>query len=119
MALNHDVGKEGEEAAVRFLINKGYEILYRNYIAEKAEVDIIALKDGIIVFVEVKTRSSLGFGSPKDFVTNKKIKLMIKAANIYIEEFEREEEARFDIIGIYKRGNDFDIEHIEDAFYFF
>lgn len=119
MALNHEVGKEGEDAAVRFLINKGYEILFRNYIAEKAEVDIIALKDGILVFVEVKTRSSLDYGSPQDFVTNKKIKLMIKAANIFINNFDRTEEARFDIIGIHKRGNDFDIEHIEDAFYFF
>lgn len=119
MALNHGVGKEGEEAAVRFLINKGYEILFRNYTAEKAEVDIIALKDGILVFVEVKTRSSLSFGSPKDFVTNKKIKLMIKAANIFIDSFNRTEEARFDIIGIHKRGDEYDIEHIEDAFYFF
>ncbi|MDM1378855.1 YraN family protein [Myroides marinus] len=119
MAINHDVGKEGEEAAVQYLINKGYEIVIRNYYADKAELDIVALKDGILVFVEVKTRSSLDFGSPQDFVTNKKIKLMIKAANFFIEEFEREEEGRFDIIAIHKVGNKFDIEHIEDVFYFF
>jgi Holliday junction resolvase-like predicted endonuclease len=47
MAINHDVGKEGEEAAVQYLINKGYEIVIRNYYADKAELDIVALKDGI------------------------------------------------------------------------
>ncbi|APA91511.1 MULTISPECIES: YraN family protein [Myroides] len=119
MAKHHEVGKEGENAATDYLIKRGYEILTRNYFAEKTELDIVALKDNILVFVEVKTRSSLDFGLPQDFVNIRKIKLLIKAANLFITEFEREEEVRFDIIGIYKKGETFDIEHIEDAFYFF
>ncbi|MDM1457512.1 YraN family protein [Myroides odoratimimus] len=119
MAKHHEVGKEGDNAATDYLIKRGYEILTRNYFAEKTELDIVALKDNILVFVEVKTRSSLDFGLPQDFVNSRKIKLLIKAANLFITEFEREEEVRFDIIGIYKKGETFDIEHIEDAFYFF
>lgn len=49
MAINHDVGKEGEEAAVQFLINLGYVILHRNYKGDKAEIDIVALFNDLLV----------------------------------------------------------------------
>lgn len=119
MAKNHDVGKEGEKAAAEYLLSKGYEILAVNYIAQKAEVDIIALKEGFLVFVEVKTRSSLEYGLPQDFVRATKIKLLVKAANLFIEENNREEEVRFDIIAIHKVGEVYNIQHLEDAFYHF
>lgn len=119
MAKNHDVGKEGEKAAAEYLLSKGYEILVMNYIAQKAEVDIIALKDNFLVFVEVKTRSSLDYGLPQDFVRSTKIRLLVKAANLFIEENDREEEVRFDIIAIHKVGGNYNIQHLEDAFYHF
>ena len=68
MAEHNDLGKLGEELAVEFLEKNGYSILETNWTFQKAEVDIIAKKDGILAVVEVKTRSSIDFGLPQDFV---------------------------------------------------
>jgi putative endonuclease len=69
--------------------------------------------------VEVKTRSSIEFGLPQDFVKPKKIQLLVKAVNEYVISNDLEVDVRFDIIAISKEDNDFKIEHIEDAFYYF
>lgn len=119
MAKHNELGKEGEQAAVDFLIQGGYEILAVNWRFKKAEVDIIATRDSLLVFLEVKTRSSLYFGSPEDFVTPKKIKLLLQAANAYCEENTCTNEIRFDIVSIYKEKGKFKIEHIQSAFYHF
>ena len=68
MAEHNELGKLGEELAVDFLQKNGYEILETNWVFQKAEIDIIAQKDNILVAVEVKTRSSIDFGLPQDFV---------------------------------------------------
>jgi len=72
MAAHNDLGKQGEEHAVAFLQSNGYDILETNWVFQKAEVDIIAFKNNILAVVEVKTRSSLEFGLPQDFVKPKK-----------------------------------------------
>lgn len=72
MAAHNDLGKLGEELAVDFLQKAGYEILETNWTFQKAEIDIIAKKDTVLAVVEVKTRSSLLFGLPQDFVNSKK-----------------------------------------------
>ena len=64
MAEHNELGKIGEELAVDFLTEKGYEILETNWTFQKAEVDIIAQKGNVLAIVEVKTRSSSDFGSP-------------------------------------------------------
>nr|MBP8067657.1 YraN family protein [Pedobacter sp.] len=66
MARHNDLGKRGEQLARQFLIQRGYEILDENWVFERAEIDLIAYINRIIVFVEVKTRSSTGFGLPED-----------------------------------------------------
>ena len=123
MAEHNELGKKGEELSVEHLQQNGYEILDRNWVFQKAEIDIIAKKENILAIVEVKTRSSLDFGSPQDFVKPKKIQLLIKAVNAYIndreKDFEEDLEIRFDIIGIHKNGESFAIEHLTDAFYHF
>lgn len=119
MAEHLELGKEGERLAVDFLIQEGYTIVEINWRYKKAEVDIIASKDDWLVFVEVKTRSSLYFGSPEEFVTKSKIKLMIQAANAYCDEFKCDNEIRFDIIALYKDTKKLNIEHIKSAFYHF
>lgn len=123
MAEHNDLGKLGEDLAVAHLEENGYKIRYRNYVFQKAEIDIIAQKGSILAIVEVKTRSSLDFGSPQDFVKPKKIQLLIKAVNAYIndreKDFDEDLEIRFDIIGIHKNGESFAIEHLTDAFYHF
>lgn len=119
MAEHNDLGKLGEELAADFLIKEGYTILNRNWTFEKAEIDIIAQKAEILAVVEVKTRSSLDFGLPQDFVKPKKIKLLVKAVDAYVITNDLDVEVRFDIIAINKKGQDFVIEHITDAFYHF
>ena len=123
MAEHNDLGKLGEDLAAAYLEENGYSIVERNFVIQKAEIDIIAQKDSILAIIEVKTRSSLDFGSPQDFVKQKKIQLLIKAVNAYInyreKDFGEDLEIRFDIVAIHKNGESFAIEHLTDAFYHF
>ncbi|MFD2942591.1 YraN family protein [Flavobacterium notoginsengisoli] len=123
MAEHNDLGKLGEDLAAAHLEENGYSILERNFVIQKAEIDIIAQKGSIVAIVEVKTRSGLDFGSPQDFVKSKKIQLLIKAVNAYIndreKDFNEDLEIRFDIVAIHKNGESFAIEHLTDAFYHF
>ncbi|RBA29800.1 YraN family protein [Flavobacterium tibetense] len=119
MAEHNDLGKLGEELAIDFLEKNGYEILETNWVFDKAEIDIIAQKNGVLAVVEVKTRSSIEFGLPQDFVKPKKIKLLLKAIDEYVVQNDLDVEVRFDIIAIHKESTNFNIEHIEEAFYYF
>lgn len=117
MAEHNILGNNGEDAAAKFLKNKGYVIKARNWRFGKLEIDIIAEHNEMIIFIEVKSRSGTYFEQPFQAVTKKKQKFIIKAANAYIESYEVDFEARFDIISIVEQNNKFKIEHIEDAFY--
>ena len=119
MAAHNELGKAGETAAVNYLQEHGYQILETNWTFQKAEIDIIALKENLLAIVEVKTRSSLDFGLPQDFVNPKKMQLLVKAANEYVTANDLEVNVRFDIIAIHKENNNYNIEHIEEAFYYF
>lgn len=119
MADHNELGKLGEELAVEFLQKNGYAILETNWTFQKAEIDIIAQIESTLAIVEVKTRSSLDFGLPQDFVKPKKIQLLVKAVNEYVISKDLDIEVRFDIIAIHKEGKFFAIEHLIDAFYHF
>ena len=119
MAEHNELGKLGEEMAVEFLQKAGYAILETNWTFQKAEIDIIAQKGNTLAIIEVKTRSSLEFGLPQDFVKPKKIQLLTKAVDAYVNERDLDVEVRFDIIAIHKEGKSFVIEHLIDAFYHF
>ncbi|WP_179343196.1 YraN family protein [Winogradskyella ursingii] len=119
MAQHIQLGKKGEQLAVDFLIANHYDIIERNYRFDKAEVDIIAQKNDVLAIIEVKTRSTIDFGNPQDFVKPKQIKNLVKAVNEYVIENDLDKEVRFDIIAIIKENKGFRIEHLEDAFYYF
>ena len=120
MSSHNELGKIGEEIAVQYLLRKGYKILRRNFYFDKAEIDIIAQKEeDTVVIIEVKTRNSDYFGDPQSFVTPKKIKLLVKAANEYMVSNNLEAEVRFDIIAILKNNKQETLEHFENAFYHF
>lgn len=107
----------GEEIASRYLEERGYKILERNYTKSKLEADIIAQKGEYIVFVEVKTRNVGNFVSARNSVNKKKQINIISLANNYILYNKIELYARFDIIAIEINENkDYSIEHIEDAY---
>jgi putative endonuclease len=119
MASHNELGKLGEELAVEYLKKNGYSILETNWTYQKAEIDIIAQKNDTLAIVEVKTRSSLEFGLPQDFVKPKKIQLLVKAVDAYVLDRDLDIEVRFDIIAINKDEKSFAIEHLIDAFYYF
>lgn len=118
MENRHQLGKEGEGLAKQLLIDKGYQILECNWRHKKAEIDIIAKINQILVFVEVKTRSTDFFGAPEEFLSTHQEKLLVDAAAIYMDLIGHQWEIRFDIISIVKnRVDGARLKHIEDAFF--
>ena len=117
MAIHNDFGKKAEDLAAEYLQKNGYKILERNFRSQKAEIDIIAEKDDLLAIIEVKARSTDAFILPQEAVNKKKIRLIISAANKYLEISDRNNEVRFDIISVLpdETGN-LKIEHITDAF---
>jgi putative endonuclease len=116
MASHNELGKRGEEIAVANLNEKGFKILAQTYRYKRAEVDIIAQCDQVVIFVEVKTRSST-FDLPEKAVNIKKQNLLMDAANHYIFENKLTCSIRFDIISILIINEKIKIYHIEDAFF--
>lgn len=118
MAQHLELGRKGETLAKAFLEGLGYEILDENWTHGKCEVDLIAYKDGRIIFAEVKTRTGNGYGEPEDFVDNRKQRLLAEAADEYIYLMDHQGEVRFDIIAIlFDRNANHTLKHIEDAFW--
>lgn len=118
MAQQQAKGKLGEDLAAEYLLQKGYTLLHRNWRNSRQEIDIIAQTGDILVFVEVKARSSSAFGAPQDFVDYKKEAHLEKASLAYLENSGHNGEIRFDIIAIqFNKKGKADIQHIEDAFF--
>ena len=113
------IGKLGEDLSAKFLIDIGYEILDRNFHSTYGEIDIIAKNEKYVVFVEVKTRSSLDYGYPYEFVNNKKQRRLIITAEYYLKtKGIRDYQLRFDIIEILNLNNSTYVRHIENVFDF-
>ncbi len=120
MGKHNEFGKEGEEIATNFLIEKGYSIKCKNYRHLKSEIDIIAQKGNILAIVEVRARSNDRIIPIAATITKKKIKLLVWGANHYVTSHNLDDvEVRFDIITILKNRKIFKIEHLESAFYHF
>ena len=117
----HALGKFGEMVAENLMINKGYQIVAKNWKNRHLEIDIIAKNKKEIVFVEVKTRSSIICGLPVEQVRDDQKKNLIAAANAYIKKNNIQLIPRFDIVGIAVNPNNMqilDITHIENAFFY-
>lgn len=116
-------GTKGEEIAVKYLKSKGYSIIKRNFrVGRLGEVDIIATAEGCICFIEVKTRSSLAFGTPAEAVVRSKQHNITKIASVYLSQNNSfDKNIRFDVIEILLDKNCIDkpnlsINHIINAF---
>lgn len=116
MAEHNDLGKQGEAIAAEFLLKKGYTILHKNWRFKRDELDIVASHKEYIVFVEVKTRVNSYVGNPEEAVTKGKQQRLIRVAHAYIENYQVNLEARFDVVGIIKNQHTEEIIHIEHAF---
>jgi putative endonuclease len=114
----HTLGQAGEDAALKFLLAQGYELVYRNYRHRRAEVDLIMrLGQELLVFVEVKTRTTVRYGYPEEFVTTRKQELFRRAAEQVQEDLAWTGDIRFDIIALTPSNSGLRIEHFADAFY--
>ena len=114
-----DDGRAAEDAAARFLKAQGYKIAQRNVVTRYGEIDIVALEDGMVVFVEVKSRSSNDYGHPEDRVDRKKRDTLRRVASLYIEKRKlTDAPCRFDVVALTRTpdGADWDIELFQDAF---
>jgi len=114
---NKELGKKGEEKALRFLKKRGYRIVEKNYVCKMGEMDIIAREKDTLVFIEVKTRSSTEFGPPQLAVNSAKQRQLSKVALNYLKEKHLEDvKARFDVVAILLEQKREEIELIKDAF---
>ena len=116
MAGNTEIGEKGEKLAAEYLAAKKYKIVRMNWRYKHKEIDIIAYDGDWLVIVEVKLRSSDYYGDPSEFVTKKKQRYLIEAAEAYLETIPSAPEVRFDIVGITGDSEPYQIEHITDAF---
>ncbi|OGH21590.1 MAG: hypothetical protein A3F31_01400 [Candidatus Levybacteria bacterium RIFCSPHIGHO2_12_FULL_38_12] len=115
-------GKNGEDAACIFLLEKGYKILERNFQKRYGEIDIVALdksnkNEPALVFVEVKTRTSLEFGNPLEAITPWKLKSVVKTVDYYILTHKNVPDLlRIDAIAVYLNSNGLvqNIEHVKN-----
>ncbi|MCI9304493.1 YraN family protein [Clostridium sp.] len=116
---NKAIGKYGESIARDFLINNGYKILDMNYRNRYGEIDIISIKNDIIIFCEVKSRYTNSFGNPIEAVTYYKQKQIIKLSEMYLlYEKYNNYNVRYDVIEVNfnKLNNNFKVNHIKDSF---
>ena len=113
-------GPWGEKQAARYLRRHHYRIAARNFRCRTGEIDIIAEKDGFLVFAEVKLRKNGEHGLPREFVTPNKQKRVRSAAMQYLLSHESGKQPRFDVIEVYPKKNRLflraEIVHLEDAF---
>ncbi len=114
--LKKILGREGEDRAAMFLSKRGYKILERNYKTRLGEIDLIALHEGVIVFIEVKTRTSDAYGAPELAVNPRKQQRMVKAALGYLKYKKiHQMPCRFDVVAI-TTSAEHGLELIQNAF---
>lgn len=119
MTSKQQLGKQGEDHALAYLVAQGLQPLERNWRYKRAEIDLIMMDEECLVFVEVKTRSTDAFGHPLEFVRARQVELLSAAASSYMEQIGHEWEIRFDLVSviIYHQNEDHVLEHIKDAFF--
>ena len=114
---NTEKGRIGEEMALVFLRKKGFKILATNWRFRHLELDIIAKDGDMLVFVEVKMRSTALFGPPEDALSSQKVRHLLNAAEAYIFEKDYQGDSRFDVVSIISPyGKKAELEYFEDAF---
>lgn len=117
MAAHNELGKEGEDEAVRFLEGQGYQIRHRNWRSGRKELDIVAEHQGELIVVEVKTRRNQLFGTPEESIGEAKIRRIVSSTDAYLRKYSIDLPVRFDIISIIGTESPLEIEHIINAFY--
>jgi len=111
-----ELGQKWEELTEQYLRKKGYKILTRNYQIRGGEIDIVAQDGEFLVFIEVRFRSDISFGTPSETVNKKKKAALKKAIKVYIHEnFLYHLQPRVDFIGIEQKDNQFFVNHYQNV----
>lgn len=111
------IGVYGEHLAAKYLREEHYDIKSANFKTYTGEVDLIAEKDGVLCFIEVKTRQIGGMTSPADAVNVHKQKNIKSAAAVYLNKWAKTKEHRFDIIEVFLEGKELQkITHLKNSF---
>ena len=114
MYKNQLIGQNGEDIAVNYLKDLGYEIIERNFSCRQGEIDIIARDKEEVVFIEVKSRTSLLYGTPIEAVDHLKKKHLKSVINYYLYKHKLENNyIRIDIIEVYFKDGYFKLNHIK------
>lgn len=114
MYIRHETGKLGEDLAVKYLNNIGYKVIERNFECRQGEIDIVAQDKKELVFIEVKTRTNIKYGSPAEAVDRTKQKHLIKAVKYYLYSRHLENEfVRIDVVEVYIYKNKYRVNHIK------
>ena len=118
MPSTKEIGDRGEALAKAFLEHHQFRIVEQNWRAGRAEIDLIAWEGDVLVFIEVKARSTTYFGAPECYVSERKQRLLTGAATQYMHSINYEWEVRFDIVSVIFQGQKgHHINHIRDAFF--
>lgn len=116
MAKHNELGHLGEQLAARHLLLRGYSILASDWHCGHKDLDLVCAKDGVTVFVEVKTRATDAYGDPEEAVDATKMRNLISAANAYIRRNKVAGPIRFDVVSVVGTAEPFQIVHTPDAF---
>ena len=111
-----EFGQTGEQIAARYLVDKGFSILEKNYRRGHLEIDLVALDGDELVVVEVKSRASDTLLPPEGAVDHRKRTALIRLANEYVRSHDRKESVRFDIVSVVSSPEGVEIKHIENAY---
>jgi putative endonuclease len=114
MRAKDALGRYGEDVAARHLIEQGIVVLERNWRCDAGEIDIVGRDGQVLVICEVKTRSGVGYGTPLEAVTPRKVARLRRLAARWLAEREVHPSAvRFDVVGVLQRGSGAaQIEHV-------
>jgi putative endonuclease len=100
LSKHHITGKKGEMLAITYIQNKGFTLLHQNWRYSRYEVDIIASKENVLHFIEVKTRSNTQFGAPEESVSEKKIENLMKASEEFQHLHPEWKRVQYDVLSI-------------------
>ncbi|MDH5235526.1 MAG: YraN family protein [Gemmatimonadota bacterium] len=114
---NQKFGQLGERIAARWLVQRGWRVVYRRFRNGRRDIDLVVQRDATVAFVEVKARKGSSFGDPVEAVHHRKQRELTKSAHVWIDRHGREEESyRFDVVGVLVDEGRVLVKHIENAF---
>ncbi len=116
MALHNELGRTGEQLAAEYLSRLGYDILYRNWRHFRYEIDVVATKEQVLHFIEVKTRQTTTFGLPEEDISRKKMHSLIQAAEAFVSKHPNWKRIQFDVLSVSLTDNEPSYYFIEDVY---